>query len=368
MKTVAVMALVWCIISGQAWATPSNDGLPKWLQSRIELSGASEKNSDEFNGHVKLNTRGLFFTDHVFGVKFQNGVSRLADQDSDNLGFSYGFPVGDTRVGVEMLRRDHRGDTTSGGERFNQSQDKKALAVSVSRSLFSWRDVRFKTIIRHASEYEERFEAGHWDESASEERSSMTLDASGKRELAAGFEASARLALSAGSEFHQVEDTAGVDESSAVFQKASLSSSIRRPLRNWLFALDGHYQFAPSELPASENVVVASSSMISGFNGSSLSSPDGGWLKLKADSPQFRLPGAEGVQSRVQLAALRGWVPGKEANSGEFGRASAVEASLQFETRSVQTNLSVGRLVETTGDSVERPESPDVSFSVRVAL
>ncbi|MBZ2167834.1 ShlB/FhaC/HecB family hemolysin secretion/activation protein [Marinobacter sp. F4216] len=363
-----MFALLWCVLSGQAWATSSSDGLPHWLQSRVELSGASEKSSDNFNGHLNLNTRGLFFTDHVFGVKFKNGVSRLADQDSDNLGFSYGFPMGSAQVGVEMLRRDFEGDTTSGGERFNHRQDQKSMVVSVARPLFTWNDLRFKTVVRHASEYEQRFEAGSWDESANEERSSLTVDAYGRRDLPAGFSASTRLAVSAGSEFHRVEDSAGVEESSAVFQKASLSSSISRPLNNWLFALDGHYQIAPSELPGREHVVVASSSMISGLNGSSLSSPEGGWLKLKADSPLFKVPGAKGVQSKLQLAALRGWIPGNEANSGQFGRASSVEASLQLESRNVETNLSVGRMVESSGHSIEQPDSPDFSLSVRVTL
>ncbi|KAA1175031.1 hypothetical protein FWJ25_06575 [Marinobacter salinexigens] len=339
-----------------------------WWASKIRLSGASAHTSEQFRGRVEVDASGLTFSGHSMGVEFRNDTARKTDNQLDYLSLRYGFPFEGSQIRVNVSQRTYRNATTSGGERVSESGRKRSMSLMITRPLFSFHAIEFDSTLRHFSRETDEYQAGAWQSNDLDRRSSVSLKASSRGELDSGFVLHTRMDARIGTEHLSTRESSSINESDLSYQKLAVSSSLSRTLINWRVALDGHYQFSRDPLPDSEHVTVASSSLLRGFSDNSLSSSEGGWLKINAQSPAFEIPFTGTMKTHIRLATLRGWVADSSPQADDSARASAYEASLLMRGGEFNAALTVGRMFESAGHAFEVPNSPDVSFAMQLQL
>lgn len=362
------IALIWCAHIASASAALVTEHRPHWLDSKLRFSGASAQTRETFRGNVGVEANSLIFAGHTMGVRFYNDSVPKADRHRDLLRLQYSFPLEGARVQLNLSDRGHQDAETSNGARVSEAVQRRSMALLVTRPLMSAGGIRFNSTIKHFARSSDEFQSGAWDSSTTERRSSMGLQAVGEGQVLSLFSLQTRVDAQVGTEYEATRASERRDESNVSYRKLAVSSSLSRELTNWRVSLDGHYQFSEEPLPDSEQVTVASSSLLTGFAGNSLSADEGGWLKLGAQSPSFMVPYVADVRTNFRLATLRGWVPDTDGQLGQSARATAYEASLFLRSASFDASLTVGKMFEADGGSFAVPKSPDVSLSLHIDL
>lgn len=367
-KAVFLSALIWCVTAQPISAAMAEKGHTPWWTSKVRLSGMSAHTSEQFRGRVDVDASGLTFSGHSMGVEFRNGTKRQADSQLDYLGLRYAFPFEGSQVLLNASHRTYQDTTTSGGARVPESGRRRSMSLMITRPLFSFHRIRFDSTFRHLTRETDEYQAGAWQSNDLDRRSSFSLKAATRRELEAGLLLQTRLDARIGTEYQSTRESSCLDESDVNYRKLAVSSSLSRGLLKWRIALDGHYQFAGEPLPDSEQITVVSSSLLRGFADNSLSSSEGGWLKVNAQSPMFEIPFTGKTKTQLRLATLRGWVAESSRSANDSARASAYEASLLMRSGEFNAALTVGKMFEAAGHAFEAPTSPDVSFAMALKL
>ena len=94
---------------------------------------------------------------------------------------------------------------------------------------------------------------------------------------------------------------------------------------------------------------------------------EGGWVRMNARSPGYAMPFIHAVNSYFMFSVLRGWASTAAVDHGGFG-ASTGEISLTLEGRGFLANMSVGQILDLSGQAMQRPARPDISFSMSLGI
>ncbi|MFO7992752.1 MAG: ShlB/FhaC/HecB family hemolysin secretion/activation protein, partial [Marinobacter sp.] len=327
-----MIALFWCIISQTLYAEengtwlrngwqPYTDRLAghsdafseqreHWLRSRLQFSGKTRMDSDGLDGSLGVTADRLVGKSDTIGFDYRDARSHKDNTDSSVTSFRYLFPAGSSRLRLEAGRSRKDRAVSKGNRRFSASRESRVLGFGVSRPLFSRFGMAFDGIARHRGRDRVSFEENSLVSESRYELSTLGLEASGNHELWDGGVANASLLALKGREFqatdYPLQESTAEEEQ---FYKVTMSASLEQEMLQWNWRVKGRYQFADEDLPSSEYLTVAGSSMLTGFNGQSVSAASGGWLRLDTASPAWPMPFVDGVLSSVNFAVLQGWVP-----------------------------------------------------------
>ena len=270
---------------------------------------------------------------------------------------------------IEAGRSRYEYAASNAGRRFNASSESRVFGLGASRPLFSRFGMAFDGIAWHRGRDSVFFKEDSLVSESRYQLSSIGLEANGGRELGAGLVANTRILALSGREFLATDYPSRddmVDERE--FYKVAVSASIEHELFQWNWRVNGRYQFADEDLPSSEYLTVAGPSMLTGFNGQSISVFRGGWLRFDTASPAWPMPYVDGVLSSVNFAVLQGWIPDYGAQTGRHGNASAGQVSLKMQGRAFTANVSVGRMIRASTMALTMPDYPDVRFSLSMGI
>ena len=361
MKLTLLIALLWCVVSQPLHAGQSGS----WLK----FSGKTEMNSNGLDGVVGVAADKLLGQSDAIGFDYRDARSYKNETDSSAASFHYRLPAGVNQVRIEAGRSRYDHAVNSGDRRFNASGESRVLGLGASRSLFSRFGMSFDGVARHRGRDSESFEQDSLVSESSYQLSSFGLEASGGRELGTGMLLNTRVLALSGRELQSTDYPLHDDlTDESAFYKVAVSASIEQELFQWNWRVNGRYQFADDDLPSSEYLTVAGSSMLTGFNGQSVSVIRGGWLRLGTASPAWPMPFVDGVLSTVNFAVLQGWIPGSGAQESRQGTASAGQVSLKMQGRAFTANVSVGRMIRATTMAMTMPVHPDVRFSLSMGI
>ncbi|PXX90753.1 hypothetical protein DIT71_09415 [Marinobacter vulgaris] len=391
MKLPTLIALLLCAISSPLYAEengswlrngwqphPDNlagsvdafrDEREHWLRSRLKFSGRTEVNSDGIDGAVGVAADRLVGQRDAIGFNYHDARSYKYDAGSSGASIRYRFPAGVNQLRIEAGRSRYDRAVSNGGRRFNASGESRALGLGVSRPLFSGFGMAFDGIARHEGRNSESFQEDSLVSESRYQLSSFGMEARGGHKLGAGVVANTWIQAFSGREFRATDyplQDGRTDE--RAFYKVAVSASIEQEMFEWNWRVNGRYQFADEDLPSSEYLTVAGPSMLSGFNGQSVSVVTGGWLRLTTASPAWPMPFVDGVLSSVNFAVLQGWIPYSSAQAGRHGNASAGQVSLQMQGRAFTANVSVGRMIRASTMALTMPDYPDVRFSLSMGI
>ncbi|NMT63827.1 ShlB/FhaC/HecB family hemolysin secretion/activation protein [Marinobacter orientalis] len=391
MKLPLLIALVWCITSQPLYAEGNGAWLRSgwqphtgnlagsvdafreerehWLQSRLKFSGKTERNSDGLDGALGLAAERLIGKSDAIGFNYRDARSYKNLTDSSAASLRYQVPAGVSRLSIEVGRSRYQRAVSNENRRYNASGESRVLGFGASRPLFSRFGLAFDGIARHRGRRSESFREDSLVSESSYQLSTLGLEASGGRELVGGLFAHTRILALSGREFRATDYTMQDDsEQEREFYKVAMSASLERELFQWSWSFKGRYQFADEDLPTSEYLKVAGPSMLSGFNGQSLSAVRGGWLRLDTGSPEWDMPFMDDVLSSVNFSLLQGWVPYSQFQADHYGNASAGQISLRMQGRAFTANVSVGRMIRASIAGMTVPDHPDLRFSLSMGI
>lgn len=340
-----------------------------WLKSRLKFSGKTSRNTDGAAGTLGVATDKLVGQNDAVGFDYRDARSYKDGTDSSAAKFHYRLPAGANKLQIEAERSRYDHAVESGDRRYNASGEARVLGLGANRPLFSQFGMAFDGVVRHKGRTSTSFRESSLESESSYQLSSVGLNASGGHDLGAGLRANTHILALSGREYSATdypskEDTAEQTE----FYKVAMSASLEQDFHQWSWRINGRYQFADEDLPASEYLMVASPSMLAGFNGQSISAATGGWIRFNTASPTWPMPFMDGVLSSVNLGLLRGWVPYSKLQSNRYGQASTGQVSLKLKGRAFTANVSVGRMLRTSGTALTMPDDPDVRFSLTMGI
>lgn len=383
MRLFRFLALMMCISPGLLWAAslPAIDGpastvypgdllqsVTKYVASKVSFSGTSNQSSDHFNGSLDLVSNDLIWSQHQFGISYRDSVISRDGEESSGLKLNYGFELSDIALRMQFETSDHSGVSVASGNRFGSQSENQLFKVAGRSPWFTWYGLKFNSVFSHSVGTQNTFEDNDWKEDSLHQTSKLGLEYSDERTFWPGLTSSTRIAAFGGFDVREEDGGDGYWEERDQFQKVAVSASLRQELSSWTLDLGGRYQFANSDLPASEWLKVAGSSLSYGYNGQSRTAPEGGWLRLQAGSPSFFLPIFTGIRSSFQMSVLRGWTPMLDATDDHSGGASVGELSVQFASRDFRAAMSVGKMLGASEDLVPIASSPDVSLSLTIGM
>lgn len=386
-----LIALIWCVVSHPLYAREDGSWLRNgwqpysgnfagsadafkeerehWLRSRLKFSGRTELNSDGLDGAVGVAVDNLVGKSDAIGFDYRDARSYRNDTDSSGASFRYRFPAGANQLRVEAGRSRYDHAVSSDARRYNASGESRVLGLGASRPLFSRFGMAFDGVARHHGRDSTSFREGSLVSESRHELSSFGLQASGGHELVAGLFANTRITALSGREFNSTDyPSQDALEDERAFYKVAMSASLEQELFQWNWQVNGRYQFADEDLPSSEYLTVAGPSMLTGFNGQSVSVIRGGWLRLDTASPTWPMPFVDGVLSSVNFSVLQGWVPYSGAQANRHGKASAGQVSLKLQGRAFTANVSVGQMIRASTTAMTIPDHPDVRFSLTMGI
>lgn len=391
MKLFLLIALLWCIFGQPLHAKESGTWLRNgwqpysgnlagstdafkeerehWLRSRLKFSGKTELNTDGRDGALGVAADRLVGQSDAIGFDFRDARSYKNDSDSSAASFRYRFPAGANRLQFEAGRSRYDRAVSNGDRRFNASGESRLMGFGVSRPLFSRFGMAFDGVARHRGRDTTSFQEENLVSESHYQLSTLGLNAKGGHELWGGLSASTGVLALSGREF-QATDYPGQDGTAdeGEFYKVAMSAALEQELLRWNWRIKGRYQFADEDLPASEYLNVAGPSMLTGFNGQSVSVIRGGWLRLDTASPTWPTPFMDGVLSSINFAVLQGWVPYSRAQADRHGKACAGQVALKMQGRAFTANVSVGRMIHASSTTMTTPDHPDVRFSLSMGI
>ncbi|MEP1216161.1 MAG: ShlB/FhaC/HecB family hemolysin secretion/activation protein [Marinobacter sp.] len=391
MRLPLLIALIWCTITqplcaeeNGSWLRngwqPSSGNLAgsadafkeereHWLRSRLKFSGKTALNSDGLDGSVGVAADRLIGKKDAIGFDYRDARSYKNDTDSSAASFRYRFPAGANRFQVEAGRSRYDRAVSNASRRVNASGESRVMGLGFQRPLFSRLGMAFDGLASHRGRDSASFEQNSLVSESSYELSTFGLQANGGHQLWGGIFANTSVLALSGREYKAVDypmkEGNSEDEE---FYKVALSASLEHEFFQWSWRIKGRYQFADEDLPSSEYLTVAGPSMLTGFNGQSVSVVRGGWLRLDTASPTWPMPFVDGVLSSVNFAVLQGWVPYSSIQANRYGKASAGQVSLKMQGRAFTANVSVGRMIRTSSTAMTMPDHPDVRFSLSMGI
>lgn len=373
------LALFLCVFSGYASVASAGGGVHEptvlypghlfnsvasYLASTVSVSGSSSRDDDRAHSSLGLVSDDLGWSRHRLGFSYRDTVSRRENLESSSLSFNYGLSLSKFDIGMEMENSDYAGVTEGNGNRFDAQSKRDVFRVKGSRPVAAWNGFAVRSLFSHATGSSSVADETGWEEDAQYQISKFGLEIREDHQLMAGLSSSTSVKAITGVNRRQTVNNHGESATSDQFSKVLVSASVSRAIDRWVLGVGGRYQFAPTELPSSEKFKVAGSSLASGFNGQARYATEGGWFRLQADSPTYRMPVLSGVKSSLQFSVLRGWTPGSEALNEPEGSASVGEVALQLDSRDFLASVSVGKMLSESDPQMRFARRPDVSLSI----
>lgn len=344
------------------------ESVTRYVASKVRFSGKSDANRDQIRDTLGLVGNDLIWSQHRFGINYQDSTGWRNGEDTNELALNYGISVSDVVLGLQYQASDYSGFSVGSGHRFDADRSQRALKLTGTRRWLSWRGLDLNGVLSHSVEKKTVTEDRGWEEDSLHQLSKFGIEARKEEQLSSGVTSSASIAAFGGVDYQDVDYASGGEESRDRFQKLALSASLSKEAYDWTFGLGGRYQFAGSDLPESEWQSIAGPSLATGYNGKSRQAPEGGWLKLHAGSPKFQLPLFSAVRSSVTMSVLRGWTPNLDFADERSGNASVGELSLKLASRDFSAAMSVGKILDASDGMMEVPTRPDLSLSFSVGL
>lgn len=387
MRIHCLFALFWCASAGAgslASRPPANlamsafvspltypvsllRSVSNYLASQMEFSGNSSRTNESASGHLTMIGDDLILSSHDLALDFRDSVSRRSGGNSQSFRMHYAFPVAGANVSLAVEDSDYDSVVQNGDERFNARREYQALTLSGSRPLFSWQGLELDSLFSHSSGMNSTYQESKWVADSTHRVSRVGVRCSKLQALPGGFVAGSTLTALGGLESRGSVSADDSSSSALRYHKLALTASLNRVFYTWNIAVNGQYQIAPEDLASSEYLQIAGPSMMRGFNGQSKSVSEGGWFRVNAQSPGYSVPYTDALSSFLTFSLLRGWSAESDAGQESF-RASTGEISLRLQGQGFHASMSVGRILDVSGSSMERPANPDVSLTLSMGI
>lgn len=340
-----------------------------WLGARISVEGDSIQQGDDYRGRVDV------FADDLLGINdalILNGNQSLAersDSESYGYGFDYSVPWGYHLFTLSGNRFEYENTVQGTNRTFIVSGESQVLDASANRTLYRNQSTKLDGLIGLAAKKTNNYIEDTRIDVSSRQLSVGRMELRIKRFIGPDMTVFASLAGEHGLRLLGADDDRqGGFPNDAQFRKYRFYGTLGKPVLNWQIGLSGQYQYSPDRLPASEQIIVASSSLISGFNDFSLAGDSGGWLELDLASPYAALGWLPGFHINTTLSVLKGWIPHTGDHQQQHGSATAAEVAFRLIGRGLSLDIRMGKRLEAPASTRIDADMPDVGLTLAYGL
>lgn len=338
-----------------------------WLGARLSLEGDSVQQGDDYRARADV------FADDLLGVNdalIINGNQSLAERSrskSYGYGFDYSVPWRYNLFTLSGNQFKYENIVQGTNRTFVVSGESQVLDASVNRTLYRGQSTKLDGLVGLATKKTNNYIEDTRIDVSSRQLSIGRIELRIKQFIGQDMTAFASLAGEHGLRMLGADDDRqGGYPNDAQFRKYRFYGALSKPFWNWQAGLTCQYQYSPDHLPASEQVLVASSSLISGFNDFSLAGDSGGWLKLDLGSPYVALGWLPGFHANMAFSVLKGWIP--HTDNQPHGSASAAEVAFRLIGQGLSLDIRVGKRLEAPSATQIKADTPDVGLTLAYSL
>lgn len=342
---------------------------PSWLGERISLGGGSLSSRSDYHGRLDLAADDLTGLNDALIFNYDRSMATRFDARSQGFGFDYSFPWRYSTLSVNGNVYNYQNSVVGPDRKYQINGNNRVIDMSANHTLFANPSTRLDGQVSLISRESNRYTEGTRLDDSSRQFSILRVE--GRLHHYLGFDTTAFTRFSADrglNVFGADSDQHSVERGTTRFRTYSVFGSLGRTFWRWAWDLSGQYQYSPDVLPYSEQILVASSSLMSGFADQSLAGDQGGWVRLDANSPWFPMELMRGLHSNLRLSVLRGWVPQIDGQGDPYGAASAAELALQVKTDDLTAGMRVGRMLAESATNTRKPDHPDIAFTLSMNL
>lgn len=340
-----------------------------WLGARMSVEGDSIQQGDDYRGRVGV------FADDLLGVDdalILNGNQSLAERShskSQGYGLDYSVPWRYNLFTLSGNQFKYENIVQGINRTFVVSGESQVIDASANRTLYRGQSTKLDGLIGLAAKKTNNYIEDARIDVSSRKLSIGRVEIRIKQFIGQDMTAFASLTAEHGLRILDADDDRqGGFPDDAQFRKYRFYGALSKPFWRWNVGLTGQYQHSPDRLPASEQVLVASSSLITGFNDFSLAGDSGGWLKLDIGSPYAALGFIPGFHANVAFSVLKGWVPKQSDSQPQHGSASAAEIAFRVMGQGLSLNLRVGKRLEAPSYTQAKADVPDVGLTLSYSI
>lgn len=354
--------------SEQATPSQSLSIAPKidqgWLLQSFYLNGENQGGQGDDRLKVGFAMDGLKGISDDLMLDSRWSMAQGAQENTLDLGFGYARTWRNNRISIRGRSHEYQFMVADPSGQKRLSGERQTLDLTLTRPLYSGGNASLDAVVVVSDYASEWYENGTWSGESRRRYSTVRLDGTFGQyipllDTKAGAQVSAEGCAGVLDGVHHNGCGGGLEQ----FHRYTFSGNLARSFRNWQLGVRGRYQYAPDDLPYSQNIEVAGPSAMHGFAGQSLRGSQGGWLRVDTESPWHSLLG---LNSRVRFSVLRGWVADHVSDSDQS--ASAAEVALQFRGKHLHAGVKVGTVLEASGSGITEPDTPDFSMNLSVAL
>lgn len=340
-----------------------------WLGARMSLEGDNIQQGDDYRGRLDI------FADDLLGINdalILNGNQSLAERSrskSYGYGIDYSFPWRYNLFTLSGNQFKYENVVEGTNRTFVVSGDSQVIDANASRTLYRGQSTKLDGLVGLAAKKTNNYIEDARIDVSSRQLSIGRVELRIKQFIGQDTTAFASLAAEHGLRLLGADDDRqGGFPTDAQFRKYRFYGALSRSLWRWDVGLTGQYQYSPDRLPASEQVLVASSSLITGFSDFSFAGDSGGWLKLDIGSPYVALGFIPGFHTNLAFSVLKGWVPHRSDNQPQHGSASAAEIAFRVVGQGLSLNLRIGKRLEAPSYSQIKADVPDVGLTLSYSI
>ena len=340
-----------------------------WLGARMSLEGDSIEQGDDYRGRLDV------FADDLLGINdalIINGNQSLAERShsrSYGYGVDYSFPWRYNLFTLSGNQFNYENIVQGTNRTFVVSGDSQVIDASANRTLYRGQSTKLDGLVGLASKTTNNYIEDARIDVSSRQLSIGRVELRIKQFIGQDMTAFASLAAEHGLRVLGADDDRqGGFPDDAQFRKYRFYGALTKPLWRWTVGLTGQYQYSPDRLSASEQVLVASSSLITGFSDYSLAGDSGGWLKLDIGSPYVALRFIPGFHTNLAFSLLKGWVPHRSDSQLQHGSASAAQIAFTVVGQGLSLNLQVGKRLEAPLHNQIKADVPDVGLTLSYSI
>tara|TARA_R100000306_G_C4382287_1_gene146326 strand:- start:31140 stop:32540 length:1401 start_codon:yes stop_codon:yes gene_type:complete len=343
--------------------------------ARLSLTGNDIADGDDYRGRVDLRADDLAGINDSLSLNFNQALAESDTAASYGYGFDYALPYGYSTFSLSGSRFEYDNTANGAVRTFEVSGDSTTLSANANHTLFRNRSFKIDASFSLSSKESENFIEDSRIDVSSRKLTVARAALDTKQFIGTDITAFYSVAAERGLEWLGADkDEHSAFSDRAQFRKYAASARVSKPKWQWVWSLGTQAQYSPDLLPTSEQIIVASSGLLTGFSNVSLAGSRGVWARIDTSSPWWAL-GTPKLQSSLRFSLLKGWVPHTSDQAQGYGSASAIGVSASLASplaSALSLQMSVGKVVDRpsrrSGVQEDQSDSPDAAITLSYTL
>jgi len=263
------------------------------FHARFSVDGTSVQQGDDYRGRVDLFADDLAGINDLLIINYNESLAERNRALSRGAGFDYSFPWHYNLFSFSGNRFEYENVVEGANQNFDVTGDNTALTLLANHTLFRNRSIKLDLATSLTTKDINNYIADTRIDVSSRQLSILKAEAKHKQYAWSDTTVFINLSIEKGLDILGADDDSSTQHpNKAQFLKYGFYSNISKPLALdvlgvWRVAASGQYQYTRDRLPSSEQILVSSSSQMTGYGPLNLTGNVGGWLRCDLETPYF---------------------------------------------------------------------------------